>query len=264
MEQGEWNVDYACIKTSADGAVGIIELHRPEAMNALSLRMVDEIAAELERMDRDSSIRAIVVAGNPKAFAAGADIGEMVGATAIPMLLRDQFAVWDRISLIRKPIVAAVSGYVLGGGCELMMSCDMVIASETAKIGQPEIALGVMPGAGGTVRLTKAAGKAQAMEMLLTGDPIPAEEALRRGLVTRVVPEEAYFREAVGLARRIAERPPVAVRLIKQSILHAGDNPLREAMAYERNCFYLLLATEDGQEGMRAFAEKRKANFSGK
>ncbi|GAX89282.1 enoyl-CoA hydratase-related protein [Effusibacillus lacus] len=255
---------YEFIKVSIDQAVGIITLNRPEVLNALNLKMVDEIVAELERMDRDDKIRAIVITGNDAAFAAGADIAEMADEAAIPMLIKDQFAVWDRIAKVSKPIIAAVSGFVLGGGCELMMNCDIVIASETARIGQPEVKLGIMPGAGGTQRLTKAVGKVKAMEMLMTGEPIPAEEALRHGLINKLVPVEAYLQEAVKLAKQIAKQPPVAVRLIKKSVLKAIDTPLNEGLDYERNSFYLLFASDDKAEGMRAFGEKRKPNFAGR
>ncbi|MED0758241.1 enoyl-CoA hydratase-related protein [Aneurinibacillus thermoaerophilus] len=255
---------YDYIKAEREGAVGVIALNRPEVLNALNLQLIDELVTELERMDRDDSIRAIVLTGNERAFAAGADIGEMADEAAISMLLKDQFAVWDRIAGISKPILAAVSGFALGGGCELMMNCDIIIASETTKIGQPEIKLGVMPGAGGTQRLTKAVGKVKAMEMLLTGEPISADEALRYGLVNKVVPVEMYFHETMKLARKIAEQPPIAARLIKKSVLKAIDNPLSEGLDYERNCFYLLFASEDQKEGMRAFIEKRRPKFSGR
>ncbi len=255
---------YAYIHVSTDESVGIIALNRPKVLNALNLQLIDELVAELERMDRDPEIRAIVITGNDRAFAAGADIGEMAEASAIEIMQKDQFAVWDRIMLISKPIIAAVSGFALGGGCELMMSCDLVVASESALIGQPEVNLAVMPGAGGTQRLTRAVGLRKAMEMLLTGEPITAAEALRYGLVNKVVPVEAYFREALKLAKRIAKQPPLAVRMIKKAVHKADDLPLDEGMDYERNCFYLLLASEDRYEGMKAFLEKRKATFTGK
>jgi len=255
---------YDFIKVTTDQAIGIITLNRPEVLNALNLQLVDELVREMERMDADPSVRVILVTGSDKAFAAGADIGEMAEESAIAILLNDQFAVWDRISKIAKPIIAAVSGFVLGGGCELMMNCDIIIASETTRIGQPEIKLGVMPGAGGTQRLTKAIGKQRAMEMLLTGEPISAEEALRYGLVNRVVPVEVYFQEALKLAKQIAAQAPVAVQLMKRAVVQAQDNTLEDGLMYERNCFYLLLATEDRTEGMKAFLEKRKPAFTGR
>lgn len=257
-------MSYEFIKVSLEGSIGIITLNRPEVLNALNLKIVDEIVEEMERMDRDDSIRVILLTGNKTAFAAGADIDEMADEAVISMLLKNQFTVWDRMSKINKPMIAAVSGFVLGGGCELMMSCDIVVASETTKIGQPEIKLGVMPGAGGTQRLTKAVGKVKAMEMLLTGDPISASEALSYGLINKVVPIEVYFQEALKLAKKIAVQPPVAARLIKKSVLKAMDNPLDEGMEYERNCFYLLFASEDKNEGMRAFVEKRRPQFTGR
>ncbi len=180
------------------------------------------------------------------------------------MKRRNQFRVWDRIRWITKPIIAAVNGYALGGGCELAMACDLIIAGENARFGQPEVNLGVMPGAGGTQRLTRLVGKARALEILLTGDPITAEEAYRIGLVNRVVPTEACLDEALRLARRIAEKPPMAVRLIKEAVYKALDTTLQDGMEYERNCFYLLFATEDKAEGMRAFLEKRRPSFKGR
>lgn len=244
--------------------VGLLRLHRPKSLNALNLQLVDELVESLEELDRDEEIRVMVITGNEQAFAAGADIHEMAGADSVEMLLRDQFRVWDRIALINKPIIAAVSGYALGGGCELVMNCDMVIAAETARFGQPEINLGVMPGAGGTQRLTKALGKVKAMELLLTGDTLSAEEALRYGLINRVVPREVYLDEALKLARRIAAQAPLAVRLIKKSVLKAIDLPLEEGLHFERNHFYLLFSSQDQKEGMKAFAEKRMPHFTGK
>lgn len=257
-------MSYEFIKVATEGSVGIITLNRPQVLNALNLKIVDEIVEELERIDHDPSIRVVILTGNDKAFAAGADIDEMADEAVVSILLKDQFKAWDRLSKINTPVIAAVSGFVLGGGCELMMSCDMVIASETTKIGQPEIKLGVMPGAGGTQRLTKAVGKVKAMEMLLTGEPISAEEALRYGLVNRVVPVEVYFQEAMKLAQQIAAQPPVAARMIKKSVLKAMDSSLLDGMEYERNCFYLLFASEDREEGMKAFVEKRRPKFTGK
>ncbi|EST53705.1 enoyl-CoA hydratase [Brevibacillus panacihumi W25] len=256
-------MSYAYIKVAVEDGVGVITLNRPKILNALNLQLMDELVSELERMDQDADIRAILLTGNDKAFAAGADINEMAEASAIEIMKRDQFAVWDRISLISKPIIGAVSGFVLGGGCELMMNCDIVIASETTVIGQPEVKLGVMPGAGGTQRLTRAVGLQKAMEMLLTGEPITAKEAARYGLVNRVVPVEAYYQEALKLAKQIAQQAPLAVQVIKKSVHKAQDLPLADALDYERNGFYLLLASDDRKEGMQAFLEKRTPRFTG-
>ncbi|MGG3883140.1 enoyl-CoA hydratase-related protein [Brevibacillus panacihumi] len=256
-------MSYAYIKVAVEDGVGVITLNRPKILNALNLQLMDELVSELERMDQDADIRAILLTGNDKAFAAGADINEMAEASAIEIMKRDQFAVWDRISLISKPIIGAVSGFVLGGGCELMMNCDIVIASETTVIGQPEVKLGVMPGAGGTQRLTRAVGLQKAMEMLLTGEPISAKEAARYGLVNRVVPVEAYYQEALKLAKQIAQQAPLAVQVIKKSVHKAQDLPLADALDYERNGFYLLLASDDRKEGMQAFLEKRTPRFTG-
>jgi enoyl-CoA hydratase len=225
---------------------------------------MDELVASLESLDRDENIRAIVLTGNEKAFAAGADIKEMADATAVDMLYRDQFAKWDKIRKIKKPLVAAVSGFALGGGCELMMHCDIIIASETARIGQPEINIGVMPGAGGTQRLTRAVGKALAMEMVLTGRFITAEEALKGGLINKVVPVEFYLEEAQRLAKEIASRPPVAVRLAKEAVLKSFDTTIEMGLEFERKNFYMLFASEDMREGMSAFIEKRKPEWKGK
>ncbi|MED4910647.1 enoyl-CoA hydratase-related protein [Brevibacillus centrosporus] len=256
-------MSYEYITVAREDGVGIVTLNRPKILNALNLKLIDELVTELTNLDKDSEIRTILLTGNEKAFAAGADINEMAEASAIEIMKRDQFAVWDRISLISKPIIGAVSGFALGGGCELMMNCDIVIASETAVIGQPEIKLGVMPGAGGTQRLVRAVGLRKAMEMLLTGDPITAKEALQYGLVNRVVPVEVYYQEALKLAKQIAGQPPLAVQVIKKAAHKASDLPLQEGMDYERNGFYLLLASEDRQEGMQAFLEKRKPRFTG-
>ncbi|CAH8706961.1 enoyl-CoA hydratase-related protein [Paenibacillus thiaminolyticus] len=252
------------VTVSSAGAVGVLALNRPDVLNALNRELMQELVAELERMDRDDAVKAIVITGNDQAFAAGADIKEMADESAVSLLLKRQFDVWDRIGGIEKPIIAAVSGHVLGGGCELMMNCDLVVASDTARFGQPEIRLGVMPGAGGTQRLTRAVGLRKAMELLLTGDTMPAEEALRCGLINKVAPVELYLQEALKLAHRIAAQPPLAVRLIKQAVRKAEDLPLAEGLDYERQCFYLLFASEDQKEGMGAFQEKRNPQFKGR
>ncbi|HLF15104.1 MAG TPA: enoyl-CoA hydratase-related protein [Bacteroidota bacterium] len=241
-----------------------IQLNRPDVLNALNIAMMRELVGALEAADADDAVRAIVLTGNAKAFAAGADIREMAGASAIEMLLRDQFARWDRIRKIKKPLIAAVSGFALGGGCELAMMCDMIVASETAKFAQPEISIGVMPGAGGTQRLTRAVGKVRAMEMVLTGAMIDAREALSAGLVNRVVPVEAYLGEAQALAREIAGKPPVAVRLAKEAVLKSFDTTIEGGLEFERKNFYLLFASEDQKEGMNAFVGKRQPEWKGK
>lgn len=246
------------------GFVATVQLNRPKVLNALNLELMNELIETLESLDRDPEVRAIVLTGSERAFAAGADITEMASATAVDMLMRDQFAKWDRIRKIKTPIVAAVSGFALGGGCELMMHCDIIIASETARIGQPEILIGVMPGAGGTQRLTRAVGKSLAMEMVLTGRQITAEEAQRAGLVNKVVPVEFFLEEAQRVAKEISERPPVAVRLAKEAVLKAFDTTIEMGLEYERKNFYLLFATEDMREGMSAFIEKRKPEWKGK
>ena len=244
--------------------VGLIRLNRPKELNALNLQLMGEIRDALQDMDKDDGIRAIVITGNERAFAAGADIKQMAGRTAIDMLKIDQFSTWDGIRKTKKPLIAAVSGFALGGGCELCMLCDMIVASETAQFGQPEINIGVMPGAGGTQRLTRAVGKARAMEMVLTGKFISAREAKEAGLINRIVPVELYLEQALKLAAEIAERSPIAVHLAKESVNQAFDTHLQEGLMFERKNFYMLFASEDQKEGMAAFVEKRKANFEGK
>ena len=228
------------------------------------MKLMEELVSTLEELDKDSDVRCIIITGSEKAFAAGADIKEMADASAIEMLQRDQFARWDRIRKIKKPIIAAVSGFALGGGCELAMTCDIIIASESAKFGQPEINLGVIPGAGGTQRLTRAVGKYKAMEMVLTGSMITAEEAKQWGLVVKVVPNEYLIEEAKNLAKVIASKPPVAVRLGKEAILKSFDTTIEGGLEFERKNFYMLFASDDQKEGMKAFVEKRKADWKGK
>ncbi len=244
--------------------VALIRINRPKELNALNLELMQELKNCLKELDDDDSVRAIVITGNEKAFAAGADIKQMAGKNAIDMLKIDQFSTWDQIKKTKKPIIGAVSGFALGGGCELSMLCDMIIASETARFGQPEIKIGVMPGAGGTQRLTKALGKARAMELVLTGDFLSAEEAHQRGLVNKVVPVEFYLEEALNLAQKISQMSPLAASLAKEAVLRSFETHLDEGLHFERKNFYLLFNSEDQKEGMEAFIEKRKPDFKGK
>src|SRR5437868_578564 len=255
---------HTIIKLTQQGHVATIQLNRPEVLNALNLQLMDELITALQQLQDDPETRVVVLTGNERAFAAGADIKEMADASAVEMLVRDQFAKWDRIRRFKKPLIAAVSGYALGGGNELAMLCDMIVASETAQFGQPEINIGVMPGAGGTQRLARAVGKALAMEVILAGRTLNAREALQFGLVNRVVPVEAYLQEAQRLAAQIAEKSPIAVQLAKEAVLKVYDAALQEGLLFERKNFYLLFSTEDQKEGMAAFVEKRKPQFRGK
>lgn len=255
---------YQHILVEARAGYAVVRLNRPKVLNALNGALIGELVHALEGLDADPTCRCAVITGNERAFAAGADIGEMAEAEAIPFLLNEQFAQWDRFRKIHMPLIAAVSGFALGGGCELAMNCDLIVASETAQFGQPEINLGIMPGAGGTQRLTHAVGKVRAMEMILTGAPITAQEALRAGLINRVVPVELYLREAEALATRIAAQAPVAVRLAKESVLKALDAPVADGVDFERKNFFLLFAGADQKEGMRAFLDKRQPHFEGR
>jgi len=254
---------YENILVEKEALIAVIRLNRPKAFNALSHELIGELVSAFADSDNDPSVRAIVLTGNDKAFAAGADIKEMSQETSVSIMLKDQFATWDKIRLVKKPIVAAVSGYALGGGLELMMNCDIVIASENAKFGQPEINLGIIPGAGGTQRLTRLVGKHKAMEMILTGEMITAQEALKIGLVNKVAPVELYLEEAKNMAVTIAKKSPVAVRLAKEAILQAFETPLSDGLMHERKNFYMLFATKDQKEGMNAFLEKREPVFEG-
>ena len=244
--------------------IALIELNRPKELNALNLELMGELRDALKQLDNDEDVRVILLTGNEKAFAAGADIKQMADKSAVDMLVIDQFSTWDQIRKTKKPLIAAVSGFALGGGCELAMTCDMIIASETAKFGQPEIKIGVMPGAGGTQRLTKAIGKAKAMELVLTGRFLSAEEALAYKLVNKVVPVEMYLYEAVQLAREIAQMSPIATQLAKESVNRSFETHLDEGLHFERKNFYLAFASEDQAEGMQAFIEKRKPLYKGK
>jgi enoyl-CoA hydratase len=245
--------------------VALVTFDRQDALNALNFALIAELTDALERLDRDPACRCIVLTGaGDRAFAAGADIKELARQTPTSLTVDDEFHRWERIKRIRKPIIAAVRGVALGGGCELAMACDMIVAAEDAKFGQPEIRLGVMPGAGGTQRLTRAIGKAKAMELVLTGDNIGAREAEARGLVTRVVPAEATLETALELAGRIAALPPIAVVAAKEAVNRAEELSLEAGLEFERRNFFLLFATEDKQEGMAAFTEKRPPTWSGR
>lgn len=252
------------ILTRTEGHVAVLTLNRPDKLNALSLDLMKQLVEALETFDQDDNIHVMLLTGSERAFAAGADINDMVEANPVDQYKRNQFARWDRIRRVSKPIVAAVSGFALGGGCELAMLCDIIVASDTAQFGQPEINIGVMPGAGGTQRLTRAVGKATAMDVILSGRFLTADEALRAGLVSRVVPREHFFTEALRLAQELAKKPPIALRVAKEAVLKAYDGTLADGLEYERKLFYMLFATEDQKEGMRAFVEKRKAQFKGR
>jgi len=256
--------DYQHILVERNEQIGVVTLNRPKELNALNFSLVSELVDALEELDRDQTIRCIVITGaGEKAFAAGADIKEMSDKSPIDMMVGG-FEAWEHIRRIRTPMIAAVGGYALGGGCELAMHCDMIVASENARFGQPEILLGVIPGVGGTQRLARTLGKYRAMEMVLTGAQISAQEMANHGLVNRVVPKGEHLSEAMKLAQTIVAQAPIAIRLAKESVLAAFETSLEEGLAVERKNFCLLFATEDMREGMRAFMEKRKAAFQGR
>ncbi|GAJ40259.1 enoyl-CoA hydratase/isomerase family protein [Parageobacillus sp. VR-IP] len=255
---------FAYIRTRVEDEIAVVELYRPDVLNALNRQMVTEIVSALEAYDRNDGVRVIVLTGSGRAFAAGADIDEMAGDDPIKLELLNQFAEWDRLALIKKPMIAAVNGFALGGGFELALSCDLIVAAETAEFGFPEVNIGVMPGAGGTQRLTKLIGKTKALEWLWTGERMSAKEAHALGIVNRVVAPELLLEETMRLARKLAAKPPLSLRLIKEAVNKAVDYPLYEGMQFERKNFYLLFATEDQKEGMAAFIEKREPRFQGR
>jgi enoyl-CoA hydratase/carnithine racemase len=252
------------VETSRDGHVALLRLNRPEARNALSPELMEEMASELERLDPDPEVRCVVVAGSEKVFAAGADIKAMAERSFAEALRHPAASFWRRLAAIKTPMVAAVSGYALGGGCELALACDMIVAAESAKFGQPEINLGIIPGGGGTQRLARVLGKQRAMELVLTGRRFGATEAAAMGLVNRVVADDAWLDEAMALARTIAEQPPIASRLAKQAVLVAEETALSPGIENERRLYELAMATEDRVEGMNAFLEKREPEFKGR
>jgi enoyl-CoA hydratase len=247
-----------------EAPVGVVLLNRPEALNALNDAVMDALVDMLIELDGEDEIRCIVLGGSERAFAAGADIGQMAEASAMEMYEARRIERWDAIRRVRTPLVAAVSGFCLGGGCELAMACDLIIASETAQFGQPETGLGIIPGAGGTQRLTRAVGKAKAMDVILSGRFLTAEEAERAGLVARVVAREAWLEEAKAVARAIAAKGPVAQRLAKESVNRAFESTLETGLDFERKALYLAFASEDAREGLTAFTEKRKPEFRGR
>ncbi|CAM3070017.1 enoyl-CoA hydratase-related protein [Filibacter tadaridae] len=255
---------YEFIETSIKENIAVIELNRPRQLNSLNRKMIGELVVAMEAFERNDDVRVIVLTGKGRAFSAGADIDEMTNTDPISLELMNQFADWDRLALIKKPIIGAVKGFVFGGGFELALCCDILITASGTEFSFPEVGLGVMPGAGGTQRLTKLVGRTKALEWLWTGERISAETALEHGIVNRIVLAELLMEETMKFASKLAKQPPLSVRLIKDSVNKAVDYPLYEGMQYERKNFYLLFATEDQKEGMNAFLEKRKPDYQGK
>jgi enoyl-CoA hydratase len=252
------------VQVERDGAIAVVLLNKPDRLNALSDELMDELVLILAELDRDDAVRAIVLGGSERAFAAGADIGELAQSSPIDLYYQRRIERWDAIRGLWTPLVAAVSGYCLGGGCELAMACDLIVASESAEFGQPETGLGIIPGAGGTQLLTRAVGKALAMDVILSGRRLSAREALAAGLVARVAAKEAWLEEAKRLARAIAEKGPVATRLAKESVDRAFESTLTMGLQAERRALYLAFASEDAKEGLTAFTEKRTPEFKGR
>ncbi len=254
---------YENILVEIEAPIAVVTLNRPKVLNALSPELIRELSTALGELDGDENVRAVVLTGGPKVFAAGADIGDMADRGPVEQLRRDQTGRWVALAGFSKPLIAAVNGYALGGGCEVMLMCDLVVAGDSARLGQPEINLGIIPGAGGTQRWPRTAGKYAAMEVMLTGAPITADRAYQLGIVNKVVPSEMTIEVAKRMARQLAEKPPLAVRMAKEAVLKAFEAPLSEGLASERKSFYFLFASEDQKEGMHAFLEKRKGVFKG-
>ena len=257
-------VNYEYVLVAKEGPIALVTLNRPQQLNALSRDLVKDLSSAMQELDQDDEVRAIILTGGEKVFAAGADIKEMADLGPFDKRIQDRFAYRDQINKISKPIIAAVSGFALGGGCELAMSCDIIVASETARFGQPEVNLGIIPGSGGTQRLTHIVGKHRAMEMVLTGEFMSAAEAERFGLVNKVVPAELVLEEAKAIAKKIAAKPVLAIKAAKEAVSKSANAPLDEGLEFERKSFYLLFASEDRHEGMKAFLEKRKPAFKGR
>ncbi len=252
------------VERQPEQRTALVRINRPKQLNALNGATMDALCEALEELDRDDAVRAVVVTGSERAFAAGADIDEMAEATPVEMLAGNRIGQWDRLRRINKPLIAAVNGWCLGGGCELAMTLDLIVAGEGARFGQPEINLGIIPGAGGTQRLTRAIGKSKAMRMILTGEPITAREAEAAGLVAQVTTAELCVEDALALAAKIAAKSPIALRLAKESVNAAYEMDLTDGLAHERRLFYLLFASDDQKEGMAAFREKRTPEFKGR
>lgn len=255
---------YEHIRVDVEAPIATITLNRPKVLNALSPGLIGELTGALAELDAEEDVRAVVLTGGPKVFAAGADIGDMADRGPVDQLLRDQTGRWTPLAGFTKPLIAAVNGYALGGGCEIALMCDLIIAGDNARLGQPEINLGIIPGAGGTQRWPRTAGKHVAMEVMLTGAPVTARRAYELGIVNKVVPAEMTIELARRLARELASKPPLAVRMAKEAVLKAFEGPLSDGLAAERKSFYFLFATEDQKEGMHAFLEKRRGIFKGR